>query len=145
MNPFDAKEDPEKLIDPLDAFLSTDLPPLAVSPDGSARPGIIGEPFKIPDATPENFICLRGPCRNYFETQMVFGVGNTRDSLETEPILIKRMCTRVAGLDFDLTDECIKKCSDWSPYTEAELNDVAARQDNFYQRFPQFKPNGKGA
>lgn len=134
----------EKLIDPLDKLLSTEVQggPPPIGPDG--MPFVISEPFRIPDATPENMVCLRGPCRHYFEPRLVASVGNTADSLDEEPLAINRVCMRVPGFFYDLMDECVRSCTGWDPVTATEIRELESRRENFYERFPQFKGKGAG-
>lgn len=147
MNPFDDVDDPEeqeRLIDPIDQLLSTEINPVMPVPmDQSLGPvPPPGEPFGIPAATPEEFICLR-ECRHYFETTMVMGVGNTRDSLDSEPILIKRSCRRIPGYDFDLTDECIRDCNDFDPLDKTFVDERELRRQAYYAAHPGVKPYKK--
>jgi len=143
-------ETPSKVIDPLDSLLSgvegSQLPPIA--PDGGFSPAI-GEPFKIPDAIPENFICLRGPCHYYMESIMVFGAGNTRDSLPREPLLVTRRCLRIPGYEIDLSDELVRDCNRFDPMSPEEVSTLEVRRNRYYQANPNivpFKiPNGKEA
>lgn len=56
------------------------LPPIA--PDGGIAPGTVGAPAPLPAATPQTFICLRGPCRHYHEIKIHLDVGNPAQTFD---------------------------------------------------------------
>ena len=118
----DVLDDPDALIEPLDAILSAPAQ-LPITPDGGIAPQGVGMPEPIPEATLESMICLRGPCRHYHEMTSKFPAGNPTGTLNGLPDQINRSCTYVPGSCTDLVDECISACNNWDPvdleYTEA--------------------------
>jgi hypothetical protein len=64
------EDDDDRRKVPSDTYAHVQPSPLpAMGPDGAPALGGIGQPAPLPPATPENFICLRGPCRHYWEMQ----------------------------------------------------------------------------
>lgn len=118
---LDDIDDPEDLVSPLDAVLRAPGV-LGAGPDGGLLPQGVGMPEPIPEATVENMICLRGPCRYYHEMVSVFQAGNPKGTLEQPMLQTNRSCTYVPGSCTDLVDECVTDCNNWDPidlaYTE---------------------------
>lgn len=132
----------DSLIDPLDALLSAEPSAAPVpGPDGFF-PNIVMDPEPLPEATPEHFICLRGPCRHYMETSVMFPASNPRGQLK-KPKQITRMCSALPQTYMDLTDENVYTCSKWSPLTPAELTAEEQLREDYYQRNPQISRNGE--
>jgi hypothetical protein len=50
--------------------------PLVIGPDGVPKLGGIGQPAPLPPRTAEHFICLRGPCRHFWQLQTHLVSGN---------------------------------------------------------------------
>lgn len=118
----------------LDSLLDTDFGPLPVSPTGAFVPATQAfESDPIPDATEENFICLRGPCRYYLEMRPYFSAGNTVGSLDHAHVLIKRTCGKVAGFEIDLVDEVMSDCISWDPWMPEEQAPMLERRERYYQ------------
>lgn len=69
----------------------------------------------LPQATPENFVCLRGPCRFLMTTTSPAEVENEA----YEPIATDRYCKNIPGVLLELTEDSVYSCSDWDPVTEA--------------------------
>lgn len=131
-----AQNDDQNLIDPLDSLLSkvSDDLPIGGNPStGFAPTAGFMEPYEQPAATPENFICLRGPCVHYWEQKMHLNVGNTRDVLDHAPMLVSRGCMKQPGYYYDLTDETIADCNQWMPQDPDQQKKVVDRREKFYQ------------
>ena len=132
-------KDDEEYEDPLDAFLAEEpqaLPPM--SPDGGFMPQLPIQPEPIPDATPENMICLRGPCRHYVEMTSLFQAGNTKGTLEHLPRQINRFCRAIPGDAIPLTDEVVRICSEWDPLTPADMLARSRRRNSWLKKNPEF-------
>jgi hypothetical protein len=114
--------DADERIDPLDKLMAEDLdpvPPPAPGTDGLPFPtGMNFLPEPIPEATPENLVCLRGPCRHYVEITTRFQSGNTKGTLDHVPRQINRYCNVLQSEHIDLTDEAVLDCSHWYPESE---------------------------
>lgn len=102
-------------------------------PDGmpTMPTGFLGSPDPIPAATPENFLCLRGPCRFYLEFHSMADV-EVR-GLDHAPKQINRYCTVIQGDSVELTDECITACNAWDPMQPVELRAREERRNIFRQ------------
>ena len=118
------------------------LPPIA--PDGGFAAGPIGLPPSVPAATPETFICLRGPCRHYWQIETFMASGNPSetwgegglvDPLTNEPLRaprqISRSCLAHPGTETELTDDCVYECNRWDPLTPREVKKRNARRSKF--------------
>ena len=91
-----------------------------MGPDGGFIPTLPVQPEPIPEATPDNMICLRD-CRHYVEIVSRFNAGNAKGTLGFQPRQINRFCKAIAGTDIDLTDELVSDCSDWDPISAEEI------------------------
>lgn len=143
-----------KIKAPLEAFRRIQpgpLPPIA--PDGGLAPGPVGMPPPAPPATPKFFVCLRGPCRHYWEmvTEMplgnpaeTFGEGGLVDADGAPvqvPHQITRTCTAHPGTETDLTDDNVYSCNRWDPLEPSELKKLRKRQDAYLREHPEHDPN----
>lgn len=123
---LDADEDERERV-PLDTYAGFQPGAFAVAPDGGPAIGPMGAPPPVPPATPDQFVCLRGPCRHYFELQTHLVSGNPAetwgpDGLKDElgkpipiPRQITRACTYQAGVDTQITDDIVYACNRWDP------------------------------
>ncbi len=119
--------DDEHTRTPLDAYADFEPQPIAVAPDGGPAIEAMGPPAAVPPATPELFVCLRGPCRHYWEIETHLASGNPADTwgpdgLKDEdgnairaPRQITRACTYQAGIDTQFTDDIVYACNRWDP------------------------------
>lgn len=108
------KNSDDDLVDPLDTILAEELPPaMPPSPGTQFSPAPI-QPEPIPEATPENMICLRD-CRHYVELITNFQAGNAKGTLQHVPRQTNRFCKVIEGSDIDLTDELVSVCNQWDP------------------------------
>ncbi len=123
------------VIDPLDSLMEdTNFGQLPVTPDGKFTPATEAfEPDPIPEATPETFICLRGPCRYYVEQKTHFGAGNVAGSLDHVPVMVNRRCSVIYGYEIVLTDEIMYDCNKWDPDPDAKR---ASRQNDWINANP---------
>jgi hypothetical protein len=124
------------------------LPP--IGPDGAPILAMIAPPVAIPAADPVTFICLRGPCRHYWELSMflpsgnpegTFGEGGLVDPISNTPLeqpdQILRTCTVQTGTETDLTDELVKKCNLWDPLSPRELKKLEKRRSRLLKIYGQ--------
>lgn len=130
----------EQTEDPLDTLLAEDTQPAPpMGPDGSFMPQLPVELEPIAEATPENMICLRGPCRFYLEMDTNFQAGNTRGTLERKPIQRNRFCRVIPGDSIPLTDEVVSACSEWDPLVPADTLRRNANRKKWLSKNPEFK------
>lgn len=144
---------PEKRRAPLDRYKDFEPSSVTISPDGGIAAGFVGEAPAVPNATPDNMICLRGPCRHYFELETFIASGNTKstwdpetglkDPLTGEPVRMPRQttrsCTAELGIETDLTDDCVYACNRWSPLTPRELKAEAKRREKYLKIHPEHR------
>ena len=93
------------------------LPPLA--PDGGLPHLPLDPPPPLPKATPEEFVCLRGPCCHYVEMVSPAGVEVKVEGYE--PVQVNRYCRVIPGVYLDLTEDSVFSCNRWDPEDEADL------------------------
>lgn len=154
---MDDHDHDEKRKTPSDRYANVDiggLPP--IGPDGIPAFGAMGAPPPLPDATPENFVCLRGPCRHYWEMSTHMSAGNTAstfgpDGLRDEsgqplrpPRSILRTCLVHPGTETDLGDECVFECNRWDPIEDRVIKDIGKRRKAFYKRHPHIEEKNNG-
>lgn len=123
-----------------------DFTPAAVpiSPDGGIVPGFAAVP-PPPQAymTPENFVCLRGPCRYYWHLVTDIDMENPDDTWAslTDPLTGKPLtkprqhthtCLANPGMETDLTGDSVFECSKWDPFAPTELAQLHARRAAYH-------------
>jgi hypothetical protein len=119
-------------------------PPIA--PDGGIAPGWggIDLPSGAPPATPQNMICLRGPCRHYWELVTTSPAGNPSDTWaelgQREPRQINRTCIVNPGYETELTEDCAYDCNLWDPLREAEVTLREQRREAYFTKHPDHRP-----
>jgi hypothetical protein len=126
------------------------LPPIA--PDGGFTPGPIGMSPSVPAATPEHFMCLRGPCRHYWQLETFFASGNpmqTWDAVDglkdsdgkpvRMPRQISRSCLAQPGMETELTDDVVYECSRWDPLSPREVRRLERRREKYYKIRPNHR------
>lgn len=127
------------------------LPPIA--PDGGFAPGPIGTPPAVDAATPQNFICLRGPCRHYWQIETfvasgnpssTWGEGGLVDPDTGKPLRVPRQlnrsCLAHSGTETELTEDCVYNCNRWDPLTPRELRATAKRTAKYFKLYPDHRP-----
>ena len=150
----DAQEDSGKHKAPVERYEKVEVSPLPpIAPDGGFVPGPMGNPPAVPAATPQAFVCLRGPCRYYwrFESFMAsgnpsgtWGEGGLIDVQTGKPLRIPRQinhtCLAHPGTETELTDDLVYVCNRWDPLTPRELRAQLKRQEKHYRRHPDHRP-----
>lgn len=128
------------------------MPPIA--PDGGIAPGYgIGQAPAVPAATPANFVCLRGPCRHYWEVHTFMASGNPADTWDPEhglkdadgnpvrqPRQINRSCLSAPGNEMELTEDTVYFCNRWSPLSPRELRKREKPQQRYLKLHPDHLP-----
>jgi hypothetical protein len=125
------------------------MPPIA--PDGGIEPGYgIGLAPAVPAATPATFVCLRGPCRHYWEVHTFMASGNPaetwgEDGLKDgegrpirQPRQINRSCLSAAGNEMELTEDTVYFCNRWDPLTPRELRRREKPQQRYLKLHPEY-------
>lgn len=110
-------------------------PMLAVAPDGGILQSQAVEQLRpVPAATPENFVCLRGPCVHYLEIISIADVN--APTLKRDPVQLNRFCRAIPGIELDLTEDCVFRCSDWDPTAPKVLHALQARREEYLNNNP---------
>jgi hypothetical protein len=109
------------------------LPPLA--PDGGFVPAPATPPPKSLPSIPAHHVCLRGPCRYYMEFDSGADVESVSDVPDYVPIQRNRLCTAVAGIEIDLGEVAILRCSRWEP--ESPSHDLDALRARYLAAHPE--------
>lgn len=126
----EGQDENRKVLDPFKEVEPIPVPPPA--PDGGPNMArYLGEVEPIPAATPENFICLRGPCKNYVEIHSFAEVESR--GLSHTPKQINRLCRVIPGTEIDLTDDCVFHCSEWTPLLPGEMVERNRRRALYQQ------------
>lgn len=120
---------------------------------GLAMPGPVGMAPSVPAATPEHFMCLRGPCRHYWQLETFFASGNPKETWDAEdglknedgtpvrmPRQISRSCLAQPGMETELTDDNVYDCNRWDPMTPRELRQQAKRRSKYLKLHPEHRP-----
>ncbi len=116
------------------------LPPIAADGGFAADPGVGNMPV-IPDWTPDNTMCLRGPCKHYWHLVTMTEAGNPDGTWEAlgikEPRQHDHTCLVQLGLETDLGENCVHKCSKWEPMTALEKATRQAGRDEYFAQHPE--------
>lgn len=119
----------------------TDTPPAGDVPqDGFEAPKnlIPGPQYEIPDATPEQFVCLRGPCRHYWHLVTDAHVGNPAGSFEAMGLEVPKLhhhtCLLNPGQETEFAEDCAYDCSRWDPFSPRELKKIEKRRNAYFKR-----------
>ncbi len=115
-----------------DRFSEFEPSAVPIAPDGGIAPGYGADQIPAPlPAEAKTFICLRGPCRFYWQTQSEFPYGNPEGTFEPgkEPRSISRACLTHPGVHMDLTEDTVYDCNRWDPLEQRELDGLAERRD----------------
>ena len=137
---------------PADTYSKVPPSPLPqMGPDGGPEPSaVVGPPAPTPPATPDTFVCLRGPCRHYWQirTHIVsgnpagtFGPGGLVDPVTKQPIAEPRQITRTClvhpGIEVELTEDVVYGCNRWDPLSPREVRKLEKRQRVYLKIYPQ--------
>lgn len=147
-------DDDDKHRTPLDQYKDVELgglPPLA--PDGGfVAQGPIGQAPAVPAATPQSFICLRGPCRHYWQLETFMASGNPIDTWGPDglkdpetgkplriPRQINRSCLAHTGTETELTEDTVYNCNRWDPLSARELRKLDKRRRVYLKLYPDHR------
>lgn len=143
------KPEGDKTKSPIEQFAGIEPSPMPpIAPDGGFMAGPIGAPPPIPPATPETFVCLRGPCRHYWELVSHMESGNPANTwgegglvdeagaVIAQPRAISRTCVANPGFETDLTDDNVYDCNRWDPMSERELKKLERRRSKYLRLHP---------
>ncbi len=146
------KPEGDKTKSPIEQFSAIEPSPLPpIAPDGGFA-GPIGAPPPIPPATPDTFMCLRGPCRFYWELITHMESGNPAETWGEEglrdehgepiaqPRAISRTCVANTGHETDLTDDNVYECNRWDPLTAREVKRLDKRRSKYLRLHPDHHP-----
>ena len=115
------------------------------APDGGPAPGfgMVDLP-DIPEFTPENCVCLRGPCRHLWLFVTTAGEGNPKGTWESlglkQPRQRRAICLLSPSEEMDLADDCVFECGRWDPLTDGELAEINARRELYQIRAAREAP-----
>lgn len=99
-------------------------------PQGGPLP--LAPPEPVPERTPENLICLRGPCRHYWYLKTMAQAGNPQGTWEALNIPSPRkhhhICLVQPGVETEFEGDNCFDCSRWDPLTKREKNRLSKRR-----------------
>lgn len=141
----------DKVKAPIDQYKDIEPGPMQIAPDGGIML-TMGQPAAVPPATPDNFVCLRGPCRHYWRMETFMASGNPKGTwgpggLKDEhgkpvrvPRQINHTCLAHPGTETELTEDCVFVCNKWDPLLPSDLADRIKRQDKYFKLHPNHLP-----
>ena len=134
-----------------DRVAPSPLPPMG--PDGGPLgTGGVGPPPPLPAATPDHFVCLRGPCLHYWQMETHMDAGNPaetwgEDGLRDDegkpvrqPRQISRTCLVHPGVEVELTENVVYACSRWEPQLPGDLKRRDKRRRVYLKQYPHHAP-----
>lgn len=111
-------------------------PAIPMGPDGPID--ALGHPPAVPERIPENFVCLRGPCRHYWTLVTMAQEGNPAETWEHLGIDAPRrhhhLCLVNPGYETAFEDDNAYECSRWDPLEPRELVQLNRRRRRYYER-----------
>ncbi len=101
--------------------------------------GFIGAPAATPPRTPENFVCLRGPCRYYWRLVTMANEGNPAETWKAlgrdPPRQHHHVCLLDPSGETDFTDgDNAYDCNKWDPMTVNEVVELRHRREQYEQQ-----------
>lgn len=124
--------------------------PLPVGPDGQPKAiGPVGLPDPLPPATPDNWVCLRGPCRHYMHVVSAGEIGNPAGSFDKDnggpgeaPRQHYHWCTAITGQYTDMGEDLVFDCNRWDPIDEdaPEILGRERRRSKYLKLHPEHAP-----
>ena len=149
MDKVENEEDEKRVVPNEKHYGDFEPSPIPIAPDGGIMPGFaLQRPSALPAATPETFVCLRGPCRHYWHLVTDIDAGNPDDTWDgslTDPATgepVKRprqhnhTCLVNPGMETDLTGDHAYECNKWDPQLHAELVQLDTRRRTYYATHP---------
>ena len=137
----------------VDQYANVQLPPPAIGP--AATPigiGAVGSAAAVPAARPETFVCLRGPCRFYWELETFMASGNPQTTWDPEiglkdehgkpirmPRQVNRTCLVHPGTETELTEDVVYNCSRWDPMSPREVRAREKRIAKYFRNYPHHR------
>jgi hypothetical protein len=126
------------------------VPDFQGAPIPTGEPGgalTIGQPTAVPERTPANFICLRGPCRHYWYLVTMAQEGNPEETWAHLGIPAPRQhhhtCLVNGGYETSFGDDNAYECSKWEPLLGLELTKIRNRRESYYEDHPEHRPGEK--
>ena len=148
-----ADDEDDKSRTPIEQYKDVELgglPPIA--PDGGFAPGPVGMPPGVDAATPANFMCLRGPCRHYWQIETFMASGNPKETWGPDglkdpdtglplrvPRQISRSCVANPGHETELTEDCVYDCNRWDPLSPREVRGRDKRAAKYLKLHPEHR------
>lgn len=97
--------------------------------------GFLGDPEAVPARTPENMVCLRGPCRHYWYMKTMADMANPVKTFEQLGIDVPRQhnhtCLVNPGHETDLGNDNVFECNKWNPLTAPEVAELRLRREQY--------------
>lgn len=97
-------------------------------------PHSLGDPEPVPERTPENLICLNGPCRYFWSMETMGHSGNPasywRELGVAPPRQRHLSCLRDPSGETDFTDDNVYTCNQWDPMTREETVALLERRNS---------------
>lgn len=134
-----------------DQLADVELAAIVAGPDGA--PIVPGHRAPLPPVDARTCVCLRGPCRHYWELRAevevenpdTFGPDGLVDETGTPlpvPQQITRTCTVHPGTETDLAEGAVVACNRWDPQlaTDPDLKARLTRRETYYKINPTHRP-----
>lgn len=94
-------------------------------PDGLPFPSVQTiQRAPLPPRTPENMVCLRGPCRHYWHLVTTGDFANTDGDFKQH----HHVCLVNPGYETNLEGSDVADCGKWDPLTRRELVKIRKRR-----------------
>lgn len=146
--PPDDHDDKRKT--PSARFADVELGPIPMGPGATPLLPPVGVAAGPPPATPATFMCLRGPCRHYWELKTFFDSGNPDSTWDPEigikdaegkpiakPRQVTRTCLAHPGTETEITDDTVFDCNRWSPLSPREAKKLDKARRAYFKRYPE--------
>jgi len=115
--------------------------PIGMGPDGLPMPAQLLPPPPVPARTPDNFVCLRGPCIHYWHLQTMAGEGNPEGTFDHVKKKIHHVCLRNPGYETSFEDDNAYACNQWDPVAPDQLVKREKRRQDYFSQHPEHREN----
>ncbi len=103
--------------------------------------GTVGGAEPVPPRHPDHFVCLRGPCKHYWNLVTMAKAGNPHETWSELGLPEPRKHHHVCLIDkTSFEDDNAYECSLWDPKDPSDLVELHARRERYYNDHPEHRP-----
>jgi len=123
-----------------------DPPAAPVALDGGPAPGYGSgglSQASVPSRSPDNFVCMRGPCKHYWNLTTMADEGNPPDTWKhlgiEPPRKHHHICLVNPGFETSFEDDNVFACNKWDPLGLYDLIEIEGSREGYFKLHPEHK------